>query len=74
MGHTVMSQRQMVDYVIQELESYGKALREEDRKIYEEMLYKAFKHVGAIAYTSSIHVWAMVLLSIILEQEKKLRK
>jgi hypothetical protein len=61
----------MVDIVIHELEAYGKALREEDRKIYVELLKLPLKKIGAISYASSIHVWAFLLLSILVEQEKK---
>ena len=74
MGHTVLSQRMMVDIILSELKDYGRALREEDRLIYEAMLKKALKKVGAISYTSSIHVWAFILLSILLEQEKRIEK
>ena len=72
MGHTVLSQRMMVDIILSELKSYGNALRAEDRVIYENMLKKALKRVGAISYASSVNVWAFILLSIILEQEKKI--
>jgi hypothetical protein len=63
----------MVDIIINELRAYGKALREEDRKIYEDLLKLPLKRVGAISYTSSIDVWAFFFLSIILEQEKRMR-
>lgn len=64
----------MVDITITELMSYAKALREEDRVIFEKLLKLSLRKVGAISYASSIHVWAFVLLSIILEQEKRIRK
>lgn len=74
MGHTVTSQRRMIDIVLNELNSYGKALRKEDRLIYEDMLKETMEHVGAISYTSSIDIWAMILLSIILQQQKQLNE
>ena len=74
MGHTVLSQRMMVDIILSELKSYGNALRFEDRVIYENMLKKALKRVGAISYASSVNVWAFILLSIILGQEKKIKE
>jgi len=61
----------MVDIIISELGHFAKAIREEDRKIYENMLKIPLKKIGAISYTSSINVWAFILLSILLEQEKK---
>jgi len=60
----------MVDIILSELKDYGKALREDERIIFERMLKKALKKVGAISYTSSINVWAFILLSILLEHEK----
>jgi hypothetical protein len=61
----------MVDMILAELKDFGKALREEDREVYYNMLKKPLKKIGAISYASSMHVWAFILLSILLEQEKK---
>jgi hypothetical protein len=72
MGHTVWSQRIAVDVMLGELGCYGKALREEDRLVYEALLKEPLKHIGSITYASSFHVWAFLLLSILLEQEKKI--
>ena len=62
------------DIILEELRSYGKALRKQDREIYEQLLKLPFKHLGSIGYASSMHVWAFLLLSIVLEQEKKIKK
>ncbi len=59
--------------ILSELHSYGKALREDDRKVYDDMLKRSLKKIGPISYASSIDVWAFILLSIILEQEKEIR-
>jgi len=74
MGHTVWSQRIAIDLLLQELKSYGKALGQEDKELYERLLKEPLKHIGTISYTSSIHVWAFLLLSIQLEQERKIKK
>lgn len=74
MGHTVSSQRMRVDYVLSELKSFGAAMCKEDRRIYQRMLKEPLKHVGAVSYASSLDVWAFVLLSILLEQEKRLQQ
>jgi len=74
MGHTAWSGRIATDEMIRELMLYGKSLRKKDRELYEDMLKEAFKHIGSISYASSMHMWAFVLLSIILEQEKKIEK
>lgn len=72
MGHTVASQRIMIDITINELRSYAKSLREEDREIFLGLLREPLKKVGAISYASSLHVWAFILLAIIAEQEKRI--
>lgn len=59
--------------VIGELLDYAKALREDDRKILEELLKLPLKKVGAISYACSLDVWAFLILSIMIEQEKRIR-
>ncbi|MFH1401217.1 MAG: hypothetical protein ABIH41_06905 [Nanoarchaeota archaeon] len=73
MGHTVWSQRIASDIILDELRSYGASLRATDRAVYDAMLKQAYTHYGSISYTSSFHVWAMILLSVLLEQEKRIR-
>jgi hypothetical protein len=70
MGHTVASQRIVLDSLQAELLQFGKALRGADREIFERMLKKSFLHYGEISYANSFHAWAFLLLSIMLEQEK----
>ncbi|MCB9362808.1 hypothetical protein H6504_05205 [Candidatus Woesearchaeota archaeon] len=70
MGHTVTSQRIVIDTIIQELKDYAKALREEDRVILEDLLQQAYKHMGAISYACSMHTWALLLLTIMMEEKK----
>ncbi|MBU1976144.1 MAG: hypothetical protein KKG59_07110 [Nanoarchaeota archaeon] len=74
MGHTVWSQRICSDIMLNELRAYGKALKKDDRELYEQLLKLPLKHLGSISYASSLHVWAFLLLSIILEQDKKIEQ
>jgi len=74
MGHTVWSQRIVCDVLLGELKSFGKALRKEDRDVFESLLKIPLKHFGAISYADSFHAWAFLLLTIALEQEKRLRQ
>lgn len=74
MGHTVWSQRQNLDIMIAELQNYGKSLRVEERELYLHLLKQPLKHFGSITYASSMHAWAFLLLSVILEQEKRIKK
>lgn len=72
MGHTVTSQRQMIDMVLADLKHFGGALRKQDRLALERMLKEPLKHTGAISNAGSIDIWAMLLLSILVEQDKRL--
>ena len=68
------SQRITLDILMKELESYGRSLRREERELYAGLLQRSFKHYGSIAYASSFHAWAFLLLSIMVEQEKKIKQ
>jgi hypothetical protein len=72
MGHTVTSQRIVLEVLQSELMDFGKALRGRDRQLFELMMKRGFQHYGAISYTDSFHTWAFLLLAIMLEQEKEL--
>jgi len=74
MGHTSWSGRIATDELVRELMLYGRALRASERELYEKLLKESFKHIGSISYASSMHMWAFLLLSIILEQEKRIKK
>lgn len=72
MGHTVSSQRQVCDNILQELTQFKKSLRQKDRDTCTKLLNSARNHYGSISYTSSYHTWAIVLLSMMLEQQKEI--
>ena len=72
MGHTVWSQRVTLDILISELRDYGKALRLDDREVFENLLKKPLCYVGSVSNASSMHTWAFLLLSILLEHEKRI--
>ena len=72
MGHTVKSQRRVVERVSNELKRYAKSLRSEEQPIFNDLIKKPFLHIGSITYTSSAQTWAFMLLSTLLEQEKKI--
>jgi hypothetical protein len=62
-----------LDIIMGELKDYGKALRSEDREILEELLKKVYAHYGAISFANSMHAWAFLILSIMIEKEKEVR-
>jgi hypothetical protein len=73
MGHTVWSQRVALDVLSSELKSYAKTLPKHEQKLFNEMLTVPYQKIGSLTYTSSIHVWAFMLMTIMLEQEKRLK-
>lgn len=62
----------MIDMVLNDLKQFSGALRKQDRLVLERILTEPLKHAGAIGNASSIDVWAIILLSILVEQEKRL--
>lgn len=73
MGHTVSSQRIVADTIISELREYGRSLRKEDQEAFEGLIRKVKLHFSNISFACSYNAWALVLLSILLEHEKRIR-
>ena len=71
MGNTVLSQRIVADLIIKELNEYGKSLRGKDREIFNRLLKEPLKHIGSISYANSMHAWAFLIISMLIEMEKK---
>lgn len=72
MGHTVSSQRRVVEDLNATLKRYRRALRKEDQAVFDRLTNLPYQHVSSMSYASSIHTWALYLLSILIEQEKSL--
>ena len=73
-GHVVSSQRQNLEQMISEMEGYAKALRKEEREVFVNLLRIPLRNVGPVSSANSLHAWSFLLLSIIAEQEKRLRE
>ena len=71
MGHTVPSQRQVVENIIAVLQRYKDSLRKEEREIIDEFIRDVYKHTGSISYGNTYHFCALVIISVLLEQRKK---
>ena len=74
MGHTVTSQRQVSEQIMRELTDFKRSLKAKDREHFDSLLNAARKHYGSVSYTSSYHTWAILLLAMLLEQQKQLAR
>lgn len=74
MGHTVASQRIVVESILNELNAYGRSLKQEDKVAFRNLLAKIKIHLSNIGYACSYNTWALVLFSILVEQEKQILK
>lgn len=61
-----------LDIMIDELYDYSRALDKRDREILDSLLKRSRLHSGALGNAGSIHTWAFLLLSIAIEQEKRI--
>lgn len=73
MGRTVPSFRQVIEgeYVL--LDKFKRALRKRDREILENILYRSRLHTQAGGYTEILDPMNVILISMIIEQQKELR-
>lgn len=72
MGHTIWSARVQIDEIRSELLAYSRALRKEEREAFEQLLKAPLHDIGPITYASSAHTWALLLISIIRNLDKKI--
>jgi len=73
MGRTVPSFRGQMEQIIEELEYYRKALRGEDKIVFDDMMNKARQHASSCTLVPLFDPFSCMLLSIILEQEKEIK-
>ena len=74
MGRTVPSFRQVIESEFEAINKFKKGLRKRDREALEDLLYRARLHSQAGAYGNFLDPMHVILIGMILEQEKKLRK
>ncbi|MFT4309186.1 MAG: hypothetical protein ACMXYL_01725 [Candidatus Woesearchaeota archaeon] len=74
MGHTISTQKQVIDTIIMELKDYRRALSQEEKSLFDKMIGDVHSHVGSISNAGSINTWALFLLSIMLEQKKEMQQ
>jgi len=73
MGRTVPTYRQTLESIIDEWRDYRRALTQEDREVFDEMMKKARMHASASSYAAFLDPLVGTILSILLEQEKTIR-
>jgi hypothetical protein len=73
MGRTVPTYRLHTESIIDEWMDYRRALREKDREVFDELMYKARLHASAGSYTAHLDPVATMFLSILLELQKEVR-
>jgi len=74
MGRTVPTYRMTLESIIQRWNDYRKALTKEDREAFDAMVNRARLHASASTYAAFSDPVEGALLSILLEQEKELRR
>ncbi|MHA1713426.1 MAG: hypothetical protein ACTSW4_05245 [Candidatus Ranarchaeia archaeon] len=73
MGRTVPSIRQAIETKLKVWTSFSRGLRKEEREIFEQLLIDARLHVDASSLTMTSNLNILILMSIMLEQEKRIR-
>lgn len=73
MGRTVPTYRQTLESIVDEWKDYRRALTQEDREVFDEMMRKARMHASASSYAAFLDPLVGTILSILLEQEKAIR-
>ena len=73
MGRTVPSFRVQLEQIIEELSTYRRALRGDNKIAFDDMMNKARQHASSCTLIPSFDPVDCILLSIILEQEKEIK-
>lgn len=73
MGRTVPTYRLHTESIINDWMDYRRALREKDREVFDELMFKARQHASAGSYCAHLDPVATMFLSILLEMQKEVR-
>lgn len=74
MGRTVPTYRTTLESIIQGWADFRRALPREDREVFDAMVNRARLHSSASTYAAFSDPVEGALLSILLEQEKEIRR
>ncbi len=73
MGRTVPSFRMLLEGIVEELSSFRRALRGEDRTAFDSLMNMARQHASSCTVAPLLDPMDAVFLSILIEQEKEIR-
>jgi dihydroxyacetone kinase-like predicted kinase len=74
MGRTVPTYRMTLESIINSWSDFRRALPKEDREVFDHMVNRARTHASASTYAAFSDPVEGALLSILLEQEKEIRR
>ena len=74
MGRTVPTYRMTLESIIHSWTDFRRALPREDREVFDQMVNRARMHSSASTYAAFSDPVEGALLSILLEQEKEIRR
>ncbi len=74
MGRTVPTYRNTMDMIMEDWKKFKRALRKEDKEAFDNVMRKAKHHASAASYQASVDPTEMIFLSVLIEQEKELRR
>ena len=73
MGRTVPTFRQLIDQAVERWAKFRRALRREDQEHFDRLFLRVRSYTQAATYQASDNPMEAILLSIALDQEKRLR-
>jgi hypothetical protein len=74
MGRTVPTYRMALESIILSWNDFRRALPKEDKEVFDQMVNRARMHASASTYAAFSDPVEGALLSILLEQEKEIRR
>jgi dihydroxyacetone kinase-like predicted kinase len=74
MGRTVPTYRMTLEAIILSWNDFRRALPKEDREVFDQMVNRARMHSSASTYAAFSDPVEGAMLSILLEQEKEIRR
>jgi dihydroxyacetone kinase-like predicted kinase len=74
MGRTVPTYRMTLESIVQSWADFRRALPKDDREAFDQMVNRARLHASASTYAAFSDPVEGALLSILLEQEKEIRR